>query len=136
MKARDASHTAQVKTKELKAAAKISLPPSEATRKLCAARLMTVLEKAGKAPKKPEASKTEPSNPAQTLPGPPTQNDVHPANGGSTAAAETGATRQNGSKADQTKQHERRGENALLKETLEHLQNLHSSKVGFPTWAS
>ena len=115
----------QVKGKELKSAAKAIPAPSEATRKLCAARLMTLVEKAGKAHKHTEPDKPK-QKAKQPLPGPPTteQPGTGPPAGGITAGG--GVAKE---KTDVTKQHERRGENTLLKELVELLRTLHETKV-------
>lgn len=50
----------QVKDKELQTAAKVTPPPSEATRRLCLLRLVLVLERAGKATPPPSADDAKP----------------------------------------------------------------------------
>ena len=122
-----------MKTKELKAAAKVYPPLSEATRKLCAARLMTQVDKAGKAHKLPSMSKT-PAKHTQTLPGPPELTSPSPSiekgpaeQPGALAALPADAKENSG--GEQRKQHERRRENALLKAVVEYLREQQDSKV-------
>ena len=91
----------QVKGKQLKAAAKVQPPPSEAIRQFCAARLISVVEAAGKAHRGRPAGKARPE----------------PAQAGTPAATE------------QALQHERRGENSLLREVVEHVGTLQEAQV-------
>ena len=91
---------------------------------------MTVLEKAGKAHKRTEHSKPGASIATQALPGPPEAPSAQ-ANGSKYSDKD-----ETGSKAampaanrEKTMQHERRGENALLKEAVDYARGLQASKV-------
>ena len=120
-----------MKARELKSAAKVSPPASEATRKLCAARLMTLVEKAGKAHKHLEADKSRGGHQKVKLPLPGPPGSKQPGTAPATAVNAAGKDAANHAN-DQAKQHVRRGENAMLKELVEYLRTLHESKV----WAA
>lgn len=122
-----------MKTKDLKAAAKAEPEPSDVIRKRCAARLMTLVEKAGKAQKKAEPdNKATAKRQPQTLPGPPSRTD----SSATVAELPRSEQKQEGSDkameaegASAEKQHERRGENLLLKEVVDYLRTLQEAKV-------
>jgi hypothetical protein len=122
----------QVKTKELKSIAKVQPPPSEATRKLCAARLITLLEKAGKVLRKGELPRKK-QEAARKLPGPPKLAAETLAD----ATAEPSKTEPPKTQPEGV-QHERRGENALLRDISEYVSAMKNTKVWFlpPSWST
>ena len=83
---------------------------------------MTLVEKLGKAHKHMEADKTKERQQTgkKPLPGPPGSEQP----GTDSAAAESADPAKEGAK-----QHERRGENATLKELVEYLRTLHDTEV-------
>ena len=119
--------TQQVKSKELKSIARLQPPLTEATRKLSASRLVTLLEKAGKVarravdPPKPSKKKQEA---ARKLPGPP-----KPADEAGPDPQEPKSLAAEGPNTDANVQHERRGENTLLRDAVEYAATLQATKV-------
>lgn len=93
---------------------------------------MTLVEKAGKAHKRVEPSKPG-SLPAKPLPGPPTvelpvNGTLHELQESDAIALAPDAGKPK-SDAERPKQHERRGENVLLKEVVEYLRSQQEAKV-------